>query len=74
MPSLSFMSKIMPCTYGWRREGYIGEGAFARSASPMLPSLGTFLFSDKKVPSIRNDIKTVLQFRYNYTDFPTPGN
>ena len=32
-----------------RREGYIGEGAFARSASPMPTSLVTFLFGNKKV-------------------------
>jgi len=32
-----------------RREGYIGEGAFARSASPMPLSLVTFLCGHKKV-------------------------
>ena len=38
-----------------RRVGYIGEDGFLRGSaefrtSPMLTSLGTFLFSNKKVP------------------------
>jgi len=46
--------KVLGSFGGARRVGYIGEGGFdcgskRLSASPMLSSLVTFLFSDKKV-------------------------
>ncbi len=49
----------MSSNSGARREGYIGEGGFESgsyqlNAFPMLTSLVTFLFSDKKVTLRRN--------------------